>query len=122
MNAPNAPNDRIPEGPERQDRERVRSYIVSQAERYEPGDYWPRVMELRVRLLRLLDEMTPEQAAWRPPTGEGEAAWSAVEVAQHVPRPAVGSAAADARVPRRCARTSVAWKPCRCSQRRLYNA
>lgn len=87
MNAPNAPNesnDRIPEGPERQDRERVRSYIVSQAERYEPVDYWPRVMELRVRLLRLLDGMTPEQAAWRPPTGEGEAAWSAVEVAQHV--------------------------------------
>ncbi len=80
----NESNDRVPEGPERQDRERVRSYIVSQAARYEPVDYWPRVMELRVRLLRLLDEMTPEQAAWRPPAGEGEAAWSAVEVAQHV--------------------------------------
>ncbi|MEX2375225.1 MAG: DinB family protein [Dehalococcoidia bacterium] len=77
-------SERVPEGPERQDRDRVRSYIVGQAERYEPADYWPRVMELRVRLLRLLDEMTPGQAAWRPPTGEGEDAWSAIEIAQHL--------------------------------------
>lgn len=70
--------------PAEDDRERVRSYIVSQAERYVPVDYWPRLMEQRVKLLRLLDEMSPEQAAWQPPSGEAEDAWSAIEIAQHV--------------------------------------
>lgn len=77
-------SDRDTEGPSREDRERVRSYILSQAARYEPVDYWPRLMESRTQLLRLLDDLTPEQAAWRPSAGEGEETWSAIEVAQHV--------------------------------------
>jgi hypothetical protein len=70
--------------PPRDERDRVRSFLVGQAERYEPVDYWPRMMEQRVALLRLLDGLTPEQATWRPPPAGGEEQWSALDIAQHV--------------------------------------
>lgn len=77
------------DGPSQEDRERVRAYLLAQAERYQPVDYWPRLMEQRLRLLQLLEEMTPEQAAWRPsaePSAntDDEATWNAIEIAQHV--------------------------------------
>jgi len=62
----------------------VRGYIVAQAEKYAPSEYWPRLLEQRAKLLQLFEGVTPEQAAWRPPSGEGEEAWSIVEIAQHV--------------------------------------
>lgn len=63
---------------------RVRGYILAQAEKYEPHEYWPRLVEQRAKLLQLFEGVTPEQASWRPASGEGEGAWSIVEVAQHV--------------------------------------
>ena len=77
-------SDAIPTGKEREDWAKVRSYILAQAEKYSPTQYWPRLMEQRSQLLQLLDGVTPEQAAWRPGVGEGEEAWSIVEIAQHV--------------------------------------
>lgn len=77
-------SDAIPTGKERDDSAKMRSYILAQAEQYTPTQYWPRLLEQRTRLIRLLHDVTPEQAAWRPPSGEGEEAWSIVEIAQHV--------------------------------------
>lgn len=77
-------SDAIPTGKEREDWAKVRSYILAQAEKYTPVQYWPRLMEQRAQLIELLHDVTPEQAAWRPPSGEGEDAWSIVEIAQHV--------------------------------------
>jgi len=77
------------DGPSQEDRERIRAYLLAQAERYQPVDYWPRLMEQRLRLLGLLEGMTPEQAAWRPAAEpstdrDKEATWNAIEIAQHV--------------------------------------
>lgn len=77
-------SDANPTAEEREEWARVRSYILAQAEKYRPSQYWPRLMEQRAQLLQLFDGVSPEQAAWRPPTGEGEEAWSIVEIAQHV--------------------------------------
>jgi len=77
-------SDAIPTGKERDDWAKVRSYILAQAEKYTPIEYWPRLLEQRAQLIQLFEGVTPEQAAWRPPSGEGEDAWSIVEIAQHV--------------------------------------
>lgn len=77
-------SDANPTPEEREEWARVRGYILAQAERYTPAQFWPRLMEQRARLLQLFEGVTPDQATWRPPTGEGEEAWSIVEVAQHV--------------------------------------
>lgn len=77
-------SDAIPTGKEREDWAKMRGYILAQAERYTPVQYWPRLLEQRAQLIQLLHGVTPEQAKWRPPTGEGEDAWSIVEIAQHV--------------------------------------
>ena len=77
-------SDAHPTAEEREEWARVRGYIVAQAERYTPTQYWPRLLEQRAKLLLMFQEATPEQAAWRPPSGEGEEAWSIVEIAQHV--------------------------------------
>lgn len=66
------------------DRARIRGYIVSQAQKYDVVDLWPRVLAQRTAYLQAIEGMTQEQAAWRPPSGEGEAAWSALEVTQHM--------------------------------------
>ncbi|MCK9486416.1 MAG: DinB family protein [Dehalococcoidia bacterium] len=71
-------------GPSAEDRARVRSYLMGQAEKYDLVDIWPRVMGQRLALIEALDGVSDEQARWRPPSGEGEAAWSIVEVAQHI--------------------------------------
>ncbi|MGE3961228.1 MAG: DinB family protein [Dehalococcoidia bacterium] len=77
-------SDENPTPEELEEWARVRGYILAQADRYTPSQYWPRLVEQRAKLLQLFQEATPAQAAWRPPTGEGEEAWSIVEVAQHV--------------------------------------
>jgi hypothetical protein len=47
-------------------------------------DLWPEVMAQRAALLVALDGVTEEQVVWRPGTGDGEDAWSILEVAQHL--------------------------------------
>ncbi|MEX2372348.1 MAG: DinB family protein [Dehalococcoidia bacterium] len=66
------------------DRARLRSYLVAQTEKYDLVDLWPRVVGQRLAFLQALDGVTEEQARWRPPTGEGEDAWSILEVTQHL--------------------------------------
>lgn len=66
------------------DTERVRGYLLAQAEKYDWHDLWPRVMGARATVLEALAGVSEEQARWRPPAGEGEAAWGILEVAQHL--------------------------------------
>jgi hypothetical protein len=47
-------------------------------------ELWPQVLAGRAALLDALRGVSDVQARWRPPTGEGEEAWSTIEVAQHV--------------------------------------
>jgi hypothetical protein len=47
-------------------------------------DLWPAVAARRAALLESLAGLDETQARWRPGKGEGEEAWSAVEVAQHL--------------------------------------
>jgi len=60
--------------------ERIRGYLVSQAERYDLVALWPRVVSDRTAFLLALDRVSDEQAAWRP-SADG---WSSLEVAQHM--------------------------------------
>lgn len=71
-------------GPSADERERVRGYLVGQAQRYDVVDLWPRILGQRLALIGELDGLSEEQARWRPPTGEGEDAWSVLEVTQHI--------------------------------------
>ncbi len=71
-------------GPSADDRARLRGYLLNQAERYDAVDLWPRVLGQRLAFLDAIEGLTDEQAAWRPPQGEGEDAWSALEVTQHL--------------------------------------
>ncbi|MEP7215407.1 MAG: DinB family protein [Anaerolineaceae bacterium] len=51
------------------------------------GDWlslWPALVKSRALLVERLAGFSEAQARWRPPFGEGEAAWSAIEVADHV--------------------------------------
>ena len=76
-------SDANPTPEEREQWASMRGYILAQAEKYTPIEFWPRLLEQRAKLLQHF-EVTPEQGSWRPPSGEGEDAWSLVEVAQHV--------------------------------------
>jgi len=64
--------------------EELRARIVEEAARSTWLDLWPRVIGGRAELLAALDGMSEAQARWRPPSGEGEAAWSALEAARHI--------------------------------------
>lgn len=66
------------------ERDRIRARLLAEAATSDWLDLWPRVTGARAALLEALDGVTADQATWRPPTGEGEAAWSIVEVARHV--------------------------------------
>jgi len=59
---------------------RVRGYLISQAERRDWIDLWPRIASARLELLDALSGFTTSQANWRPRAGE----WTAVEVAAHL--------------------------------------
>ncbi|TAK79615.1 MAG: DinB family protein, partial [Dehalococcoidia bacterium] len=65
-------------------RARVRGYLLAQAEKNDFAALWPRVMEQRGALLAAFAELTEEQADFRPASGEGEAAWGAADLAQHL--------------------------------------
>jgi len=67
-----------------QGQDRIRARLLAEAANNDWLDLWPRVTGARVALLDALDGVTADQAAWRPPEGEGEAAWSIIEVARHV--------------------------------------
>jgi uncharacterized damage-inducible protein DinB len=66
--------------PQQAERDRVRRYLVSQAERRDWLELWPRVVAARTELLEALTDVTQEQAEWKPPA-EG---WSILEVARHL--------------------------------------
>ena len=63
---------------------RVRGYLIAQAEKNDFAALWPRVMEQRSALLAAFAELTEAQAAFRPAAGEGEGAWGAGDLAQHL--------------------------------------
>lgn len=65
-------------------RARVRGYLLAQAEKNDFAALWPRVMEQRSALLAAFAELTEAQAAFRPVTGEGEDAWGAADLVQHL--------------------------------------
>jgi hypothetical protein len=64
-------------------RDRIRARLLAESAS-DWLDLWPRVTGARATLLEALDGVAPAQAAWRPPSGAGEAAWSIIEVARHV--------------------------------------
>ncbi|HXH20907.1 MAG TPA: DinB family protein [Dehalococcoidia bacterium] len=66
------------------ERERIRSYLVSQAEKKTFAELRPAVEEGRNALYAALDGIGEEQARFKPPGGEGEDAWSIHEVLRHV--------------------------------------
>lgn len=62
--------------------DRVRSYLVSQAEKKTFDDLRSAVEEARAGLLAEVESLTEEQARFKP-AGEGESAWSIAEVLRH---------------------------------------
>jgi hypothetical protein len=66
------------------DLERVRSYLVSQAEKKTFAELRPAVEEARAGLYAAVEGVSEEQAAFRPASGEGEDAWGIAEVLRHV--------------------------------------
>jgi hypothetical protein len=62
--------------------ERVRSYLVSQAEKKTFDELRPAVEEARAALLRQLEGVSEAQARFKP-RGQGEDAWSIAEVLRH---------------------------------------
>lgn len=61
-----------------------REYVVSYAAAHSWAELWPRVMQSRAALLSELLDVSEDQAARRPAGGEGEDAWSMIQVLQHV--------------------------------------
>ena len=81
--------------PSDDDRERVRSYLLGQGEKYSWLELWPRVVGARVALLDAVSGVSEEQAAFHPAEGD----WSIAEVVHHV----VGGSRGTARVIERLA-------------------
>lgn len=63
-------------------RERVRSYLVSQAEKKSFEELRPAVTEARVQLYAAVEGLSEAQAEYRP-AGEGEDAWCVKDVLRH---------------------------------------
>ena len=62
----------------------VRDQLLAGAAAYDWWELWPQVAGARLTLLQALAPVTDAQSRWRPPGGQGEAAWSILEVAHHV--------------------------------------
>ena len=60
--------------------ERVRSYLLSQGERYTFAEVWVRFAKARIALIDSVAEVDQEQADFRPDEGE----WSISEVLNHL--------------------------------------
>ncbi len=67
-------------GPSEEVRQRVRSYLITQAEKYDWLELWPRIVGVRAELLAALAGVSDEQAAWNP----SAETWSIREITQHV--------------------------------------
>src|SRR6266851_1287860 len=59
---------------------RARSYLLTQGEKYDYVEMWPRVVSTRLQLLEALDGVGDAQAAFKPSPDD----WSIREVALHV--------------------------------------
>jgi hypothetical protein len=66
-----------------EERERVRSYLVSQAEKKTFAELKPAVEQAREGVFAELRGVSEEQARFSPP-GEGEGAWSIIDVLRHL--------------------------------------
>ncbi len=65
--------------PQQAEFDRMRSYYLSQGERYSFSEMWPRVVKARMQLLDSLEGVTNEQATFKPVAED----WSIVETALH---------------------------------------
>lgn len=63
-----------------EEEQRVRSYLVSQAEKYDWIALWPRAMAERSGLLGVLDGVSDEQTDWSPSGDE----WTIRQITEHV--------------------------------------
>ena len=59
---------------------RIRSYLLAQGEKFSFLELWPRRIKARLEVLDALEDVSEEQAAFKP----GENEWSISEVALHV--------------------------------------
>jgi len=63
-----------------EEEQRVRGYLLAQAEKRDWIELWPRMIAERGALMVAIDGVTDEQADWSP--GEGE--WTIREIVEHV--------------------------------------
>ncbi len=63
-----------------EEEQRVRGYLVGQAEQRDWIELWPRAIAVRGALLQAIDQVTEEQADWSP----GDEQWSIRQIAEHV--------------------------------------
>ena len=67
-------------GPDQNERDRVRGYLLSQAEKYGWLELWPRIVEGRLAFLEAIRGVAEPQGDFRP----AEGAWTIREIAHHV--------------------------------------
>lgn len=65
-------------------RNTVPDYLKGYTAKHGWAELWPKVVSARAAFAAELSGVSNEQADWRPPSGDGEAAWSINEVARHV--------------------------------------
>jgi len=63
-----------------EEEQRVRAYLVGQAEKRDWIELWPRMIAERGALLQLVDGLSDEQADWSPGGDE----WSTRQIVEHV--------------------------------------
>lgn len=65
-------------------RDSVHDYLLGYTAKHDWAELWPKVVGARSAFAAELVGVSEEQSKWRPPSGDGEAAWSIGEVARHV--------------------------------------
>jgi len=65
-------------------RDGVRDYLLGYTAKHDWAELWPKVVSARSAFVAELVGVSGEQSKWRPPSGDGEAAWSINEVVRHV--------------------------------------
>ena len=72
-------------GPDLVEVEQVRSYLVAQTQKYSWDDLWPRVVGVRVALIKEIAGVSDEQADQLPGTYLGEESdWGIAQIIRHV--------------------------------------